>query len=96
MSANPECDYSVVVHNAAGNLVPDTEHKRQLACPQVITGRNILVHLKPNESHEDEIVVSKLSDMRAPGKYFVQVTRKVPKLSGNTIKSGIATVTVSQ
>jgi hypothetical protein len=95
---NRDCDYPVEVRNDNGNPAPETEYKQQLRCKEGPSdGRIIMVNLKPQEARHDEIVVTRLYDLTRPGKYFVQVLRKVPKeLGQGTVKSNILTITVTE
>jgi hypothetical protein len=86
------CDYSIQVRTSAGTSAPETSSKRQLDCSggQIkITGRNILVSLKPGESHTENIRVSEMYDMSAIGEYSIQVERTFPGIghfASNVVK----------
>jgi hypothetical protein len=92
---SPLCDYAVEVRDSTGNLAPDTEVKRESDCSSHAAGRDIVVQLRPHESHKDTIPLSMFSDMSKPGKYSVQVVWKSPKEFGGVVaKSNTITVTV--
>ena len=95
---SPFCDYDVEVRESAGNLAPDTEVKKATDCAhREMTGRHIIVQLRPHESEKESIPVSAFSDMSMPGKYTVTVTWKAPKELGNlAVKSNAVTVTVTE
>ena len=64
------CDYSVTVRTVRGALAPETPFKKRLDCSggQLrITGRNILITLKPGESDSEDVRVSELYEMSTPG-----------------------------
>jgi len=73
------CDYSVKVLTSAGALAPETPFKKQMGdCSGGelrITGRNIVVTLKPGESNSEQIEITELYNMTASGEYSVQVER---------------------
>jgi len=84
-------NYVFDVRDDANNPVP----LRVFEHPELATGQPVSRSLKPGESFTDEEEVSKLLDMRRPGRYTIQVSRHV---SGNkkegSIKSNTITVTV--
>jgi len=96
--ANRDCDYPVEVLDDKRNSAPETVYKRQLRCNQGLSdGKIENVTLKPHESRQDEIVVTRFYDLTRPGRYFVQVLRKIPKeLGQGTVKSNILTITVTE
>jgi hypothetical protein len=94
---SPLCDYAVEVRDSTGNLAPDTEVKRESDCASHAAGRDIIVQLRPHESHKDTIPLSMFSDMSKPGKYSVQVMWKSPKeFGGGVAKSNTITITVTK
>ncbi len=64
--------------------------------PELATGQPVSRSLKPGESFTDEQEVSRLIDMSRPGKYSIQVARRISddKKDG-VIKSNAITVTVT-
>src|SRR5579863_81145 len=79
LESNPECDYSAQVHEEGDGLAPDSEYKRHLVCNGTLrVGRRFLKRLKPGEFLSDSIIVSALYEMKQPGRYSVQVFRRVP------------------
>ena len=95
---NRDCDYSVAVYDEQGARAPATDYQPQNVCnPSFVAGRWITITLKPGESRDDEIAVSKFRDMVQPGKYAVQITRTNLGDRGNTaIPSNKITITVTR
>ena len=53
--------------------------------------------LKPGESMKSDADLRRLFDLKRPGKYTLQVSRRVPEtLGGGTIKSNVITLTVKE
>jgi hypothetical protein len=93
--ASPLCDYSMEVRGADGDLLPDTEAKSKMECPQRDTGAHGFVPLKANESATGTISVNMFSDISRPGEYSVQAAWREPKeLGGVMLKSAPIKVTV--
>ena len=91
------CDYSVTVRTKMGTSAPETRFKKQLNCGDGqlrVTGRNILVTLKPGESKSEDISITEMYDMSANGEYTVQVERTFPDIGHFT--SNIAKVEVTK
>jgi hypothetical protein len=95
---NRECDYKIEVIDQSSRTVPETAHKRELVCDgPLVLNRNVLVSLKPGQSTRDEIIVSNLYQMAAPGRYTVMVMRKVPKDMGQgRVTSNSVTITIGE
>jgi hypothetical protein len=81
------CDYSVTVMTNNGAPAPETSFKKRMdkvidcnGSGLRISGRNILVTLKPGESDSEQILITELYDMSAPGEYTVQVERTLPEI----------------
>jgi hypothetical protein len=81
------CDYSVTVMTNNGAPAPETSFKKRMdkvidcnGSGLRISGRNILVTLKPGESDSEQILITELYDMSAPGEYTVQVERTFPEI----------------
>ncbi|MFZ0321616.1 MAG: hypothetical protein WAL56_21000 [Candidatus Sulfotelmatobacter sp.] len=81
------CDYSVTVLANNGALAPETSFKKRMdkvidcsGSGLRITGRNILVTLKPGESDSEQIPITELYDMSTPGEYTVQIERTFPEM----------------
>jgi hypothetical protein len=85
---------SVDVRDAKGELVPDTAYHRALRGKpdksassgpptrlRVMSGSFVDRLLKPGESREEEIVVSKLYDLREPGQYSITAWRRLLDLA---------------
>jgi hypothetical protein len=78
-----DCDYSFRVLTNSKTPAPESEYKKQLRCNRVadqleITGRNIIVTLKPGESSFEDILITDLYDMSVAGTYTLQVDRTFP------------------
>ena len=79
---------------------PETSFKKQMNehCNNGgglrITGRNIVVTLKPGESDSEEILLTEWYDMSAPGEYTVQVERTFPEIG--RFRSNTVSIKVSQ
>ena len=90
------CNYSFKVLTGAGTPVSETKVKKALNCggkvDVKITGRNIIVTLKPGESSSENIVLTELYNMSQPGKYSIQVDRKFPGIGH--FSSNVASVDV--
>jgi hypothetical protein len=95
---NMGCDYPVEVRDDKGKSAPETEYKQRLRCNSGLDeGKRVMITLNPQQSRHEEIVVTRFYDLSRPGKYFVQVLRKIPKEFGeNAIKSNIIEITVKE
>lgn len=91
-----DCDYSVTVLTNTGASAPETEHKKQLGCGSSdleISGRDILVTLKPGESTREEIEITELYNLTEPGKYTIRVDRTfagIGHFSSNVVTVNVA------
>ena len=89
------CNYSLKVLTSAGTPAPETDFKKGLSCGSgqlEITGRRILVTLKPGESSAEDIRVSEQYDLSQPGQYSIQVDRTFPGIghfSSNVVNVNI-------
>ncbi len=94
----PACDYPVEVRDSDGRLATETDYKRHLKCNASFTeSRKVLVILKPQESRQEEILITRLFELNNPGIYSVQVSRTIPKdLGEGPIKSNTLTITVTK
>jgi hypothetical protein len=75
-----DCDYAFRVLTDTGASAPETQHKKQLACSpgsgeSADTGMDIVVTLKPGESSSEDVLITDLYDISAPGTYAVRVDR---------------------
>jgi hypothetical protein len=94
-----EFDFEIEVEDAKGNTPPITEAYRKLKDPSTPrSGSYSTYSLEPGKSFDDELDVTKLYDMRRPGKYTVSVTRgQLPlwETSGKDgVKSNAVTITL--
>lgn len=72
-----DCDYKVAISSSSGIAVSETTFAKSLNCTGEfhITGRNIQISLKPGECHEEDIELTHLYEINAPGDYSVQISR---------------------
>jgi hypothetical protein len=90
------CNYSLKVLTSAGTPAPATDFKKGQSCGSgqlEITGRRILVMLKPGESSAEDIRISEQYDLSQPGQYSIQVDRTFPGI-GN-FSSNVVNVSVT-
>lgn len=90
-----DCDYAFRVLTDTGAPAPETERKKQLACSpgsgeSGITGMDIVVTLKPGESSYEDVLLTDLYDISAPGTYAVGVDRTFPRVGH--FRSNVVTV----
>ena len=102
-------DYTIDVRDAQGNSAPESEEAGRLraemdACRssgKSLCGRKILLHgvlnqFKPGESWQERLLITGYYDMSRPGRYTIQLERKLPEeLGKGTVKSNSITVTVT-
>jgi hypothetical protein len=79
------------VHDEYGKLVA----KRTYPHPELATGSVKFRTIRVGETYTQAQRVSAQYDMRQPGKYTIQVSRRISDNPGNDIKSNIVTITVS-
>lgn len=83
----------LVVRDAGGNMVADTEEGRRLKAAHAgWQGRPVAYNLQPGEAQNRQCSVSKLFDISHPGQYAIQVKQ----LDGRLAQSNTAFVTVAQ
>jgi len=92
------CDYTVDVRNDAGDVPPPDKWRQKINCEGVeISGRRIIRELKPNESYSDLLILKQWYEINHPGKYRVQIGRKIPdQLGKGWVKSNTITLTVTE
>jgi hypothetical protein len=92
------CDYTVDVRNDAGDVLRTDKWRQKINCEGVeISGRRIIRELKPNESYSDPLILKQWYEMNQPGKYQVQIERKIPdQLGKGWVKSNTISVTVTE
>ena len=90
------CDYTVDVRNEEGDVPPTEKWRQKINCEGVeISGRRIIRELKPNESYSDALILKHWYEMNQPGKYQVQIGRKIPdQLGKGWVKSNTITLSV--
>jgi hypothetical protein len=85
------CNYSFKIVTATGTVVPETEERKRLNCGSQggieISGRRILVTLKPGESSSEDLRLPNYNDISQPGEYSV-------RLSGHSVTSAISALTL--
>jgi len=97
-----ECHFLIEVRDVHGQSAPDTDFGRGIMGRE--TKKRVILYwgdafftLKPNETLEDEAVVTKLYDLSRPGKYFIQATRQFPEQLGKgQVKSNTIEITVTE
>jgi hypothetical protein len=82
----------VDVRDGQGHMAQMTERYRR-AQQEGQDGSFFLYTIAPGETRESEILVNKLYDLLAPGKYTIQVQRT---LGGVVVKSNAVTVTITK
>src|SRR5882762_10011061 len=92
------CDYTVEVRDGAGDVPPPDKWRQKTNCEDVgISGRRIFRELKPNESYSDPLILKQWYEMNQPGKYQVQIGRKIPdQLGKGWVKSNMISLTVTE
>lgn len=80
---------------STGTSAPETVLKKGLVCngPR-ITGRDFLITLKPGESDDENLELTHLYDMSAPGEYTVQIERTFPEIG--QLRSNTVTIKIAQ
>lgn len=91
---NPDCDFDVEVRHADGTPAVATEYKRNVVS-RCATTKDKLVHLRPSESVKARIVITRLYDMTRPGRYRVQVSRRISAVSPVMVKSPMVVIAVT-
>ncbi len=85
-------NYQFDVRDDHGIPVPLRTYKH----PELATGHAIIRSLSPGETVEDSEPISRLFDMRRPGKYSIEVSRRISgEAQGATLKSNRIFITVS-
>jgi len=97
---NRWCDYLLEVRDGEGQLVPETEYKRDLTCRgagHVSIGKNIVRLLKPHESFEDQFLLNQSYDLSRPDDYSIQVIRPIStELGTGVVKSNTIFITLAK
>jgi hypothetical protein len=96
---NPGWDWEMDVRDSTGKPVGETDMFRQmkenLKNGSVITSRNIIGTLRPNEKAQDVIEVQMFYDLSRPGEYYIQIQRKFPDMGKEPIKSNRLALTIT-
>jgi hypothetical protein len=87
---SPEFTYRIEVRNASGQPVEETAYARGVR-PE--SGINTVDYVQPGGIAVQTAHVAKLVNLRRPGRYTVQVSRRDPK-SGVVVKSNEITLSV--
>ena len=91
---NPEFSYRIVVRNAEGREVEESAYARGIRDERAqVAGRSMVDYVQPGETSVQTAHIGKLVNLRRPGRYTVQVSRKDPA-SGVTVKSNEITLSV--
>lgn len=93
-----ESEYAVEVYNSKGQRAPDTEYGQKIRNRKIWFGRSRdSVSLKPGESCDDGVLISKIFDLNRLGIYTVQLSRVIPEpLGKGIVKSNTITITVTE
>jgi hypothetical protein len=93
-----ESEYLVEVHDSRGQTAPDTDYGRKIKQNKIVVSfSRVSATVGPGESLKDGVILTKLYDLSRPGKYSVQLLRKVPpQLGDGLIKSNKVTITVTE
>ncbi len=93
---DPLPPYRVDVRDADEQMVPETEHGRELKKEhKEISGSAMTVVLKPGQTWTSDLAISDLYDITHAGKYFVQVQPDERWTIRKNVKSNTLTVTVT-
>jgi len=88
---NPNWEFNV--RDSAGEPVPRRHDKYE----ELAGGSYRAGSVGPGKSQVEEVDLARLYDFSKPGKYVVQVSRKIPKeLGGGTIESNKITLTLTE
>jgi len=84
-------NYTCEVRDCSGRLVPRRAYKH----PELATGSAVFRTIQPGESVADTEPIGRLLDLSKPGKYVIQVFRRISR-DETEVKSNKITLTVSQ
>jgi dipeptidyl aminopeptidase/acylaminoacyl peptidase len=91
---SPEFSYRIVVRDAAGREVEESAYGRGIGNERAQeAGRSIVDYVQPGGIAVQTAHIGKLVNLRRPGRYTVQVSRK-DSASGVTVKSNEITLSV--
>ena len=93
----PEQDYSLLVTDKNGKVVPLTRYGARLSKNVGEVLRRVVKTLGPNGEARVELLVNRLYDMTEAGAYSITVTRPIAKKDGNgvvVVQSGTLNVQV--
>jgi len=91
---SPEFSYRIVVRDAAGREVEESLYAQGIRSESAqAAGRSMVDYVQPGGVEVQTAHVGKLVNLRRPGRYTVQVSRKDPA-SGVTVKSKEITLSV--
>jgi hypothetical protein len=91
---SPEFSYRIVVRDAAGREVEESAYGRGIRDERAQTaGRSIVDYVQPGGIAVQTAHIGRLVNLRRPGRYTVQVSRK-DSASGVTVKSNEITLNI--
>ena len=91
-SSGLDYSYTLELRDTDGHPVAQVPHNHRIG----LAGSASFGTLKPGDSRDDEINLSRIYNFSHPGDYTLQVSRHVPKeLGGCVIKSNEITITIA-
>jgi hypothetical protein len=84
-SGVPAVDFMPIVLRSNGSSAAPLEPLMKAVNPEVINGGATTDRLEPKEMVNERMIVNQLFDMKEPGRYVVQVSRRVA--DGSAVKS---------
>jgi hypothetical protein len=93
-----ELEFESDVLGEKGNLASQTKYGQQLKKSglNAVEGSRIMFRLQPGETYEDSMSLNKLYDLSKPGKYKIQLHKRVPEhLGQGVVKSNALVITVT-
>jgi hypothetical protein len=91
-SQTPEYSFTIVVRNAAGHVLEETEYGREARQRQLTEDRTV-DYVQPGQSLVQTAHLRKLVNLGRPGRYTVRVSRRDPA-SHEVVESNEITLNV--
>ncbi len=98
---NAAFDYRLIVLDDEGRRVPETEAFLNMKHPpkgtRPVVYRDMLVILRPNESHTETIPLATLYEVNRPGRYTIRAEFRLPsQLGTGTVSSNVLTIAITK